>query len=61
MDCFATLAMTVECVARVERSATRGMSANRETVPDFASLHPGYDNNPYLVGFGCCLRRSAAG
>src|SRR6266850_1582219 len=61
MDCFASLAMTVECVARVERSATRGMSANRETVPDFASLHPGYKTASYRVGFGCYLRRSAAG
>jgi hypothetical protein len=30
------------------------MSAHREIVPDFASLHPGYDETAtYLVCFGC--------
>ena len=30
-------------VARMERSAIRGMSCHDHSIPDFASLHPGYD------------------
>ena len=37
------LAVTIEVlVARVKRSATRGLLLAANSVPDFAALHPGY-------------------
>ena len=45
-------------VARMERSAIRGFSQADRLVPDFASLHPGYNTIRRLAFAGATMDRS---
>jgi hypothetical protein len=42
------MGIVARSVARMERSEVRGHVAERRTIPDYASLHPGYGALPEL-------------